>query len=75
MDIEDQFFSKGAFSVQNKKQTRFWEDVLLDNKKLKVSYYSCLYNRVRNKWYSGECDSHISLFTSALWKNTKGEML
>jgi hypothetical protein len=49
MDIEDQFFSKGAFSVENKKQTRFWEDVLLDNKKLKVSYYSCLYNRVRNK--------------------------
>ena len=37
MEIKDQFFERGKFVVQNGLQTRFWEDLVIDDNTIKAS--------------------------------------
>lgn len=48
MKIKDQFLRYSSFQVKNEIQTRFWEDIWLEDYPLK-GQYPLLYNVVRRK--------------------------
>jgi hypothetical protein len=45
MKVQDEFLSRGSFTMGNGEDTRFWEDTWLGNKSLAQQYPS-LYNIV-----------------------------
>jgi hypothetical protein len=48
MKVKDQFIAGGSFQIRSGSEARFWEDVWLDDKPLRLKYPS-LYSIVRRK--------------------------